>query len=166
MSEASLERLWAGWRSTFVGSPRARGCLFCRLAGARTDRAAWRLARSAHSFVVLNAFPYNSGHVMVAPVRHAGTLSGLSRAERADLVELLERTERAVRRAYRPEGMNVGVNLGRCAGAGVLGHLHFHVLPRWEGDTNYMPALAGTKVLPESLGSTWKRLRAAFKEEA
>ncbi len=161
-----MERLWATWRMAYVGGRQPRGCLFCRLLRERTDRAAWVLARSRHAFVVLNAFPYNSGHVMVAPRRHAAGLSGLEPAERADLVELLERTERAVRRAYRPQGLNVGMNLGECAGAGVPGHVHLHVLPRWSGDTNFMPALAGTKVMPESLPASWKRLRAAFRDEA
>jgi ATP adenylyltransferase len=158
--------MWATWRMAYVGGKPARGCLFCKLIGARTDREGWVLARSRHSFVVLNAYPYNTGHVMVVPRRHAAGLTGLSAAERTDLMELLERTERAVRRAYRPEGLNAGMNLGTCAGAGVPGHVHLHVLPRWSWDTNFMPALAGTKVMPESLPASWKRLRAAFREEA
>jgi ATP adenylyltransferase len=160
-----MERMWAIWRMAYVGAKPPRGCLFCRLARARTDRQGWVLARGHSTLVVLNAFPYNSGHVMVVPRRHAARLSGLTPAERADLVELLERTERAVRRAYRPEGLNVGMNLGACAGAGVPGHLHLHVLPRWSGDTSFLPALAGTKVMPESLVASWKRLRAAFRRE-
>ena len=160
-----MERIWAPWRMTYVGKKPPRGCVLCRMYRAASDRGAWRLARSGTSFVVLNSFPYNSGHVMVVPRRHAADLSRLTAAERGDLMELLERTERAVRRAYRPQGLNVGLNLGACAGAGVRGHLHFHVLPRWEGDTNFMPALAATKVMPESLAATWKRLRAAFREE-
>lgn len=161
-----MERLWATWRMAYIGGKPARGCVMCRIARSRTDRPAWVVARSAHSLVALNAFPYNSGHVMVVPKRHSAGLTGLTAAERADLMELLERTERAVRRAYKPEGINVGVNMGQCAGAGVPGHVHIHLLPRWGGDTNFMPALSGTKVMPESVAATWKRLRAAFKEES
>jgi len=158
--------MWATWRMAYVGGRPAKGCILCRIVKARPDRKGWIVARAAHSLVVLNAFPYNSGHVMVVPERHVPDLSGLSAEERADLVELLARAERAVRRAYRPQGLNIGINQGACAGAGVPGHVHVHVLPRWDGDTNFMPALAATKVMPESLPATWKRLRAAFREEA
>jgi len=160
-----VERLWAAWRMAYVGQRQPRGCLFCRIARARTDRQGWVVARGPGGFVVLNAFPYNTGHVMVVPRRHAADLSGLTAGERAGLMELLERTQRAVRRAYRPQGLNVGINLGACAGAGVAGHVHVHVLPRWVGDTNFLPALADTKVMPESLAAGWRRLRAAFQRE-
>jgi len=161
-----VERMWASWRMAYVGAKPARGCILCRLGRSRRAKEGWIVATSASSFVMLNAFPYNSGHVTVVPRRHTPGFRGLLKEERADLMELVERTERAIVRAYRPSGLNLGVNLGRCAGAGVPGHLHVHVLPRWDGDTNFMPALAETKVLPESLPATWKRLRAAFKEEA
>jgi ATP adenylyltransferase len=160
-----MDRMWATWRMAYVGGKHGGGCVMCRIAAAGTDRQGWVVARSEHSIVALNAFPYNSGHVMILPRRHAASLSRLRRPERADLMECLERTERAIRRAYRPQGINMGVNLGRCAGAGVTGHVHIHVLPRWNGDTNFMPAISETKVLPESLPATWKRLRAAFREE-
>jgi len=148
-----VERMWATWRMAYVGGKPPRGCVLCHILKAKRDRDTWILARGHSSLVVLNAFPYNSGHVMVLPVRHAPDLAGLTAAERADLIELLARTERAVRRAYRPQGLNIGINQGQCAGAGVPGHVHVHVL-------------AATKVMPESLAASWKRLRAAFREEA
>ncbi len=161
-----MDRIWAAWRMAYVGGKPAKRCLFCTVAPRPVGRVHGTLVKTGRALVMLNAFPYNTGHVMVVPRRHAASLSELTAAERSELMELVERTERAVRRAYQPEGLNVGMNLGRCAGAGIPGHLHVHVLPRWNGDTNFMPALAGTKVMPESLATTWKRLRQGFKEEA
>lgn len=119
--------------------------------------------RRATAFVIMNAFPYNSGHVMVAPHRHAGELGDLSREERAEIMDLVTTTIDAVRLALKPDGFNVGINLGAAAGAGVPGHVHVHVVPRWSGDTNFMPVTGETKVLPESLDDTAAKLRAAFE---
>jgi len=113
--------------------------------------------------VMLNLYPYNVGHVMVAPRRHVRSFGDLREGEVVELNAWLARVERALRRVYRPHGYNVGLNLGRAAGAGVLGHLHWHIVPRWNGDTNYMPVTGGTKVLPESLDRTYRRLRVALE---
>ncbi len=157
---AGVDRLWAPWRMTYIArADAARGCLFCRSARARDDRAQLVLARRPRAFLMLNRFPYNPGHLMVAVTRHAGRFRQLGVEERADLLELVALAERALAAEYRPHGVNYGANVGRVAGAGYPGHLHLHLVPRWNGDTNFMPVLGETKVLPESLARTWTRLR-------
>lgn len=158
-----LERLFAGWRMAYIkGARRQPGCLFCRLRRPGDDPSRWILARERTGYLMLNAFPYNSGHLMAAVNRHVGTLGGLSEAERRDLWKLVALGESLLARVYHPDGMNVGLNLGRAAGAGVDGHLHLHLVPRWDGDTNFMPTVGGTKVLPEDLSETYSRLAAAL----
>ncbi len=161
-----LVRLWAGWRAPYLGTvtgdaPRADECLFCQLAAADPDEA-FVVARDDHAFVVLNAYPYTSGHVMVAPLRHEGDLEALPADDATALMKLTQRATAAVKRAYSPDGVNIGVNLGAAAGAGVPGHLHVHVVPRWKADTNFMTTVAETRVLPESLLDTLTRVRAAW----
>lgn len=157
---AGLERLWAPWRMTYIAKADAvRGCLFCRTARTRDDRAQLVLVRRPRAFLMLNRFPYNPGHLMVAVARHAGRFEQLGAGESADLLELVALAERALAAEYRPHGVNYGANVGRVAGAGFPGHLHLHLVPRWNGDTNFMPVVGETKVLPESLGRTWTRLR-------
>jgi ATP adenylyltransferase len=158
-----MNRMFAGWRMRYVAhATRTSGCLFCALRRKGDDRSRWILERAPRAFLVLNAFPYNSGHVMVAVNRHVGTLRGLTPAERTEVWRLLDRAERALHRVYRPEGINVGINLGRAAGAGVDGHLHVHVVPRWNGDTNFMATVGETRVLPEDLTATYDRMAAAL----
>jgi ATP adenylyltransferase len=138
-------------------------CIFCAIAsGEEADRV---LARTDLAYVVLNKFPYNPGHLLVVPVRHEGDLESLTDDENVALQRLLRRSIRAVRRAADPDGFNVGMNLGRVAGAGIPGHLHWHLVPRWNGDTNYMPVVGETRVLPELLADTHRRLAPAFEEE-
>ena len=139
-----------------------KGCLFCALKQKGDDPERWIMERNRNAFLVLNAFPYTSGHSMVAVNRHVGTMAGLTTAERADVWGMVARAEKAIQRVYKPQGMNLGVNLGRCAGAGVIGHLHIHVVPRWEGDTNFMTVLGETRVLPEDLADTYTRLSRAL----
>ena len=163
----TLERLWAGWRAAYVtgatttppGGPAE--CLFCALASA-PDEEGLVVARSDLTFAVMNAFPYTSGHLMVAPFRHEAELEGLKADEAASAMDMTQRAVRALKTAYTPDGLNVGVNLGRPAGAGVPGHVHFHVLARWNGDTNFMPVVGQTRVLPELLEETYRRLRPRF----
>jgi len=161
-----LERIWAGWRAPYLGdvtsgAPGSDECLFCRLAAADPDEA-FVVARDDHAFVVLNAYPYTSGHVMVAPLRHEGDLEVLPADDATALMRLTQRATAAVKLAYSPDGVNIGVNLGAAAGAGVPGHLHVHVVPRWNADTNFMTTIAETRVLPESLPDTLARIRAAW----
>lgn len=160
-----LDRLWAGWRSAYVSgmddADSEDGCLFCTLPAIDDDEALI-LERTASTFAVLNAFPYTPGHLMVAPLRHEGELEGLSADEGAELFAALQRAVRALKEASRPHGLNLGMNLGRVAGAGVPGHFHVHVLPRWDGDSNFMTTVAEVRVIPEDLRTTWKKLRRAW----
>jgi ATP adenylyltransferase len=165
---SGLEHLWAGWRGAYVSGAAADDgatdgeCLFERILAAgqdETNHVVWRGERAA---VVLNAFPYTSGHVMVAPLRHVGELEELEPAEATELWTAVTDAVRSLKTAYEPGGVNVGLNLGRAAGAGVPGHLHVHVLPRWNGDTNFMTTVAGVRVMPETLDDTWAKLRDAW----
>ena len=161
---ARVDRLWAPWRMTYVANADVvRGCLFCRTARVDDDRAQLVLARRPHALLMLNRFPYNPGHLMVAVRRHAARFAQLGAGERQDLLELVALAERALAAEYRPHGINYGANVGKVAGAGFPGHLHVHLVPRWNGDTNFMPVVGETKVLPESLSRTWTRLRRALK---
>jgi diadenosine tetraphosphate (Ap4A) HIT family hydrolase len=165
----SLDRLWAGWRASYIENvatqppERADGCLFERLAAEDPDTALV-LARNDHAFAVMNAYPYTSGHLMVAPLAHHATLAALSRDEAVAVMALVQDANVALERAYRPDGINVGANIGRAGGAGIPGHVHVHCLPRWEGDTNFMTSVAETRVLPESLSASWGKLKAAWPE--
>ena len=148
----------------YIESAKSKTCLFCDKVRSRPGKGNLVLTVSDECLVMLNAFPYNCGHLMVAPKRHVGTVSGLTESESLDLVRQLSLCERVLNRAYRASGFNIGLNLGRCAGAGVLGHLHVHVVPRWAGDANFMSTVARTKVLPESLGDTYTKLKKAVEE--
>jgi ATP adenylyltransferase len=164
----ALERLDASWRRRYVeqastGEAPEDSCIFCALAEAAIDEDSGVVDRDATSFVVLNAFPYGSGHVLVLPRRHVAAIDELDAAESAGLWQATTRALRAVTAAYQPDGANLGANLGRAAGAGIPGHLHLHVLPRWGGDTNFMTSVAETRVLPESLAVSFEKLRAAYE---
>ena len=167
-----MNRLWAAWRMAYLDQaarpPRGKRapCLFCRQAASRPGAKNLILAISPLVVVMLNLYPYTVGHVLIAPRKHRGSLADLTEAETLELGAWLARVERALRKEYRAQGWNVGLNLGRVAGAGVLGHLHWHVVPRWNGDTNFMPATADTKVLPEALSRTYARLRRALDATA
>jgi len=156
------EQLWAPWRLEYVqAADEQPGCVFC-LAQEREDEDRLVVRRGERAFVLLNKYPYASGHVMVAPMRHVGELAALEDAEAAEIHELTVRALEALAATYGPDGFNLGWNLGRVAGAGVLDHVHQHVVPRWSGDTNFMPVLADVKVLPEHLAETRRRLAEAW----
>lgn len=157
--------LWAPWRMEFIAAEKPAGCIFCLFPaelGEEADRRNLIVHRTSCAFTILNRFPYNNGHVMVVPRAHVSRLEDLPAVDFADLQDELRRVIAAVRAAYRPEGMNVGMNLGKVAGAGIEAHLHWHIVPRWGGDTNFMPVLADTKVMIEVLDQTWTRLRDAL----
>ena len=156
-----MKQIWAPWRLEYIQGAKQEGCIFCEAAG-RDDRAARVVARGRRSFVIMNLFPYNSGHVMVVPLRHRSRLAELEDEELLDLMRYTDLSIRAQERAFRPEGWNVGMNLGRAAGAGIDDHLHIHVVPRWVGDTNFMPVLGDVKVIPEHLDTSYQRLADAF----
>jgi len=161
-----LDRIWADWRSGYVSSLAeqrdADGCVLCNLVGATDDAEALVLERTSETITVMNLYPYGSGHLMVAPVSHQPAFDDLSDAENIALARAQVRALRAIRAAYRPDGVNIGANLGKAAGAGVPGHLHLHVLPRWSGDTNFMTAVAETRVLPESLRAGYDKLKSVW----
>ena len=161
----TLDRLWAGWRGEYMavaGDPDI-ACVFCRiLESGEPDETTHVVWRGEHVFAILNAYPYTSGHLMVMPIRHVGDLDELTADEATELWAVLPVAIAAQRGAYSPEGINVGINLGRAAGAGVLGHLHVHAVPRWLGDSNFMTTVAETRVLPESLADTAEKIRKAW----
>jgi len=164
----TLERVWAGWRAAYIDTvatapqTAADGCLFCSLAAAPDPDELLVLDCDEHVFAVMNAYPYISGHLMVAPRRHEAELDGLAAPEAGALMTMTQRATAAIKAAYQPHGLNVGVNIGRAAGAGVPGHVHVHALPRWSGDTNFMTSVAEARVLPEDLRTSWAKLRAAW----
>ena len=162
----ALERIWAGWRATYVmgaipGSD-AGACVFCALVATTDDVEAFVLERSDLTVTVMNLYPYGSGHLMIAPRRHEGELDALSDDEVVEMARAQQRAVVAVRVAYQPDGVNLGANLGRAAGAGIPGHVHLHVVPRWSGDTNFMTSVAGARVLPETLREGYEKLRSAW----
>lgn len=160
-----MKQLWAPWRMAYIDHNSIEtGCIFCnQSAEVEESRQALVLARSAHSMVMLNKYPYNNGHLLISPQRHEKDLSKLSLPEHADLSEALRRTIEIVRDALKPSGINLGMNLGKCAGAGVEDHLHWHIVPRWEGDTNFMPVIAETRVMPQHLLDSYDRLAPHFE---
>ena len=157
-----MEHLWSPWRLAYItGGASSGGCVFCN---ALVDPGADPLIvhRGATCFVILNLYPYNNGHLMVVPNRHLASLASATPEERSELIELTTRAEIALTEAYAPHGLNMGINLGKPAGAGVLDHVHLHVVPRWNGDTNFMTVVGQTRVLPEELPDTAARLRPIF----
>lgn len=157
-------RLWAPWRVAYLAGtrgPSAKGCLFCRVRRSRSDQKNHLLLRGRWAFAVLNRFPYNNGHLLVVPNRHVARLEALTRAEWGDMHRLAGEMLRRLEKVLAPHGYNLGINIGRAAGAGIPGHLHLHLVPRWEGDTNFMPTAADTKVISQSLDSCYACLRRA-----
>ncbi len=159
------DRLYAPWRSSYLmdESSREDGCLFCRVRDEQEDRKNFVLERSDRWYTIVNVYPYTTGHVMVVCNRHVERLGELDEDERAEFPGLLARCEGALQKAYRPDGINVGANLGRSAGAGIVGHLHVHLVPRWQGDTNFMSSVGGTRVVSEDLADTYQRLVEALE---
>jgi ATP adenylyltransferase len=158
-----VNQLWAPWRLAYVAAPeRPHGCIFCRARDMADDAATLVLHRADRAFLILNAYPYAPGHLMAVVNRHVATVSEATAAELADAMRLVQDGLRALGVEYRPDGFNIGINQGRVAGAGIEDHLHIHVVPRWNGDTNFMPVLGEVKVLPESLADTRDRLKRAL----
>ncbi len=155
-------RLWAPWRLEYIKGPKPDECIFCSKPQRGDDAAARILERGEVCFSILNAFPYNNGHLMVAPFEHVGSIEGLDAATLAEMMALAQRSLAALRAAYGPDGFNMGINEGKIAGAGFDEHVHLHVVPRWGGDTNYMPVVGSTRVLPESLDSSYEALTEAL----
>jgi ATP adenylyltransferase len=175
-----IERLWAPWRFEYVAAPNGAPapqsapfellpgadpeCFLCRAAAGQADRENLVVDRHGRAICLLNRFPYNNGHLLVAPLAHHGRLDQLAAEEHLALVDSIRRMTAVIERLMNPDGFNVGLNLGRVAGAGVPGHLHWHIVPRWNGDVNFMAALAGTRVIPQSLEAAWELLTEALAE--
>ena len=160
-----MERLWAPWRMSYIGQiPEGEGCFLCRIRQGSDDEANLVLARREKTFVVLNRFPYNNGHTLICPNEHAGTLEALSTETLCELMRTTSDVMKVLQREMRPDGFNVGMNFGRVAGAGLPDHLHLHVVPRWSGDTNFMPVLADVKVIPQALEELRQKLVKVWKE--
>lgn len=185
-----MDYLWTPWRYNYVTQadqqqrqgipeelaawPGDKGCVFCNMIAATdyaiehgmdraaTERLSGIVLRARHNFICVNRFPYTSGHIMIVPYDHENALSALSAEAASEMMNLAQRTERALGSLYHPDGFNIGLNLGKAAGAGVAGHLHLHVLPRWVGDTNFLTSLGETRLLPEDLSTTWERVRTAL----
>jgi ATP adenylyltransferase len=156
------ERLWAPWRLEYIKSEKTDECIFCRALASDDDAGHYVVNRGEHAFVMLNAFPYTNGHVMVSPNEHVGSLEGLDTDVLTEIMTLTQRSMASIRAAYGPEGFNLGVNQGKVAGAGVEDHVHLHVVPRWAGDTNFMPVIGDVRVLPQSLEDSYKALASSF----
>jgi len=163
--------LWAPWRLSYIekGDSRPGGCIFCdkpKLQTPEQRRTELVLAAGEHSSILMNRYPYSNAHLMVAPTVHTADFGALDPAVAGALQADLQRAVRVLKRAFGPAGFNIGMNLGRCGGAGIADHLHWHIVPRWEGDTNFMPMLADTRVIPQHLEDTYERLLPLFSEEA
>jgi len=156
-----MDKLWAPWRINYVQGKKAKGCLFCAAAKS-AGKKDYFVFKTDYSFCLLNIFPYNNGHLMVAPKRHVKDLAQLKNDEVLDLIKALILAKKLLARILKPEGFNIGINSGSVAGAGIPGHLHIHIVPRWKGDTNFMPVLAQTKIISQSLEELLKKLRHAY----
>ena len=162
-----MDRLWAPWRETYITKLvcKQKACAFCRILAAHKDKQHLIFIRKPYAYAVLNIYPYGNGHCLIVPNRHVGDTSHLSQKEYAQLMELLRETKDLLQTALEPQGFNVGMNLGRIAGAGIPGHVHLHIVPRWRGDHNFMPVTASTRVISQSLAVVYKKLRACAKTE-
>ena len=160
----TAQRVWAPWRMAFIQAPKEPGCFLCRIAAGGPDEDAENhvVGRRGTALLLLNRYPYNGGHLMAAPVRHVATLAELAPEEMRDLMDLVCRGQRLLAGVMRPEGFNVGINEGAAAGAGLKDHLHVHVVPRWAGDTNFMPVVGGARVVPQALADAGAALRAEW----
>jgi ATP adenylyltransferase len=160
-----MDILWSPWRYRYLTSGAPGTCIFCDKSREQRDEENFVLFRGRHNFVLLNLFPYTNGHLMIAPYAHVAALADADNGTLAEMMALTRDAERHLRSVYRAPGVNLGMNIGEAAGAGVAGHIHMHVLPRWPGDVNFLTAIGETRVLPEDLHTTWEKLRRAFTEE-
>ena len=157
-----MEHLWAPWRTQYIQKAKEEGCILCQKPAENNDEPNCILYRGKKNFIIMNTYPYNTAHLMVAPYRHVANLDELTDRERGEHFEIVSRCVRVLRRVFSPDGFNVGMNLGRVAGAGIDKHIHTHIVPRWVGDTNFMPVIADTKVVNEALAETYQRLKGEF----
>jgi len=157
-----MERLWAPWRLEYIVGPQADGCIFCEFPRQDGDEANRILFRGRHTYVIMNAFPYSNGHLLIPPYRHIDKLTELTDEESLETMQLAQLSCKALTELCRPDGLNLGWNLGTAAGAGIADHIHLHIVPRWSGDTNFMPVLGDVKVIPEAMERTYAKLKEQF----
>jgi len=160
--EEGVKYIWAPWRIEYIEMAKPEGCIFCDKPKEARDEANYILYRGEKNFVMLNAYPYNPGHLLVAPYRHIANFEELTDEELGEHFQIVRRSVELLKRVFKPGGLNIGVNLGRVAGSGIDDHIHSHIVPRWGGDTNFMPALADTKVIPQALSETYRKLAGQF----
>ena len=160
-----MERLWAPWRLEYITGEQIEGCIFCVFPQQDDDRGNRILYRGKHAYVIMNAFPYSNAHLLIPPYRHVADLSELTDEESLDVMRLAQMSIRVLKEAVRPDGLNIGVNQGTAAGAGIADHIHMHIVPRWNGDTNFMPVFADVKVIPEALEATYDKLKVIFDRQ-
>ena len=159
-----MERLWSPWRMEYIVSSKDEGCIFCDKIADNDDENNHILHRGEKCYVMLNLYPYNNGHLLVSPYRHVPSPEQLEEDELTEMMLMVNRSLKVLRQAMHPNGFNMGINIGKAAGAGIEGHAHIHVVPRWQGDTNFMPALSQTRVIPELLDETYQKLKAAWEK--
>ncbi len=158
----NMEKIWAPWRIKYVSGRKSPGCLFCNKHKAGNDRKNHVVYRGKKVFLIMNIYPYNNGHLMIAPYKHTGDIRKLTSGEFIEIMDILKKTIDALKKILKPQGFNVGFNIGKVSGAGVAGHVHMHVVPRWTGDTNFMPVIGNTKVVSQSLDSLYSELKKYF----
>ena len=163
-----MKKLWAPWRETYITKiiDKQKSCVFCRVLADKRDKQHLVLIRKPFAYVILNLYPYSNGHCLIVPNRHVGDISRLSQEEYGQLMDLLREVKDLLQAVLEPKGFNVGINLGRIAGAGIPGHVHVHIVPRWRGDHNFMPVTASTKVISQSLSVIYNKLKAAYKQSS
>ena len=157
-----MKHIWAPWRIEYIRAEKPAGCILCDKPKENKDVENYILYRGEKNFIMLNCYPYNPGHLLIAPYRHIGTPEGLTVAERNEHFELVSRSIAVLKEAFQPAGFNIGATLGRVAGAGIEDHCHSHIVPRWQGDTNYIPVLADIRIVPQALADTYKTLAGKF----
>ena len=157
-----MDILWAPWRIDYILAPKDEGCIFCSKPAENNDKKNFILHRGQNCFVIMNYYPYNNGHLMVVPYRHIAELTDLTDVENKEMMNLLTQCVKVIKQKMSPHGFNIGMNLGIVAGAGIKDHLHFHIVPRWNGDMNFMPITGHTKVISEALEKTWEKLKTGF----
>lgn len=157
-----MEHIWAPWRIEYIQMEKPEGCIFCDKSSQSDDAQNYILYRGDKNFVIMNSYPYNPGHLMIVPYQHTGNLEELADEALHEHIKIISRSIELLKKAFSPDGFNVGMNIGRIAGAGIADHVHTHIVPRWSGDTNFMPVVAGTKVVNEAIGETYQKLRGKF----
>lgn len=157
-----MEQIWAPWRIEYIRKVREKDCILCRKPREHDDEANFILYRGQSNFIILNAYPYNPGHLMIAPYQHTANLQDLTDNEGSELFDLIKKSVALLRKVLNPQGFNIGLNLGKSAGAGIEEHLHTHIVPRWQGDNNFMPVLSDTRVISEGLAATYQKLKDAM----